>query len=233
MNAGPARQSVLEVRGLERWLGGGANRTHVLRGLEFSLEAGKMYAVVGPSGCGKSTLLYLLGLLDRPDAGEIRLGGRRVDTASDRERTRLRGAELGFVFQFHFLLVEFSARENLMLPMLKGGLALEAATARADALLAEVGLADRANNRGNELSGGEQQRVAVARALANEPRLVLADEPTGNLDQRNSEALFGLLRRVAHERGQTVLVVTHNLDLAARCDHVLEMRDGRFVGSAG
>lgn len=229
MNAPGEHATVLTVRGLHRWLGEGANRTHVLRGLNFTLEAGKVYAVVGPSGCGKSTLLYLLGLLDRPDEGEILIGERRVDSASDRERTRLRAAELGFVFQFHFLLSEFSARENIMLPMLKLGIPLEEATARADRLLAEVDLADRADNRGNQLSGGEQQRVAVARALANEPRLILADEPTGNLDQRNSSALFGLLQRVAHDRGHTVLIVTHNLDLADRCDQVLEMRDGQFA----
>ncbi len=220
---------VLRVAGLQRWLGVGANRNHVLKGLHFSLEAKKVYAVVGPSGCGKSTLLYLLGLLDRPDGGEIYLGGRRVDSAADHERTRLRAKELGFVFQFHFLLAEFTARENIMLPMLKSGLGAGAAGDRADRLLADVGLQSRSRNRGNELSGGEQQRVAVARALANEPRLVLADEPTGNLDLRSSTALFELLQRVAHESGKTVLIVTHNLDLAGKCDHVLEMRDGRML----
>ena len=222
-------KTVLEVRNLHRWLGSGANRNHVLRGLNFSLRSGRTYAVVGPSGCGKSTLLYLLGLLDRPDEGEILLGGHRVDSAADRERTRLRAAELGFVFQFHFLLSEFSARENIMLPMLKMGVSVEEAGERASALLREVDLGNRENNRGNELSGGEQQRVAIARALANKPRVILADEPTGNLDQRNSAALFGLLQRVAHDRGHTVLIVTHNLDLAAQCDEILEMRDGQFV----
>jgi lipoprotein-releasing system ATP-binding protein len=228
--SGSARgEAVLEVRGLHRWLGVGANRTHVLRGLDLTLRGGRTYAVVGPSGCGKSTLLYLLGLLDRPDGGEIHLGGRRVDSAGDRERTRLRGAGIGFVFQFHFLLAEFSARENIMLPMLKQGVAEGEARRRADELLAAVDLAPRANNRGNELSGGEQQRVAVARALANRPHLILADEPTGNLDLKNSAALFSLLQKVATELGHTVLIVTHNLELAGRCDTVLEMRDGEFV----
>lgn len=231
MSAREIGKTVLEVRGLHRWLGVGANRNHVLRGLNFSLEAGRTYAVVGPSGCGKSTLLYLLGLLDRPDQGEIFIGGKAVDSATDRERTRLRAAELGFVFQFHFLLSEFTARENIMLPMLKLGRSLEDAVKRADLLLAEVDLADRADNRGNELSGGEQQRVAVARALANNPRLILADEPTGNLDQRNSSSLFDVLKKVAHERGHTVLIVTHNLDLAGQCDEILEMRDGQFVAA--
>ncbi|MFP4541005.1 MAG: ABC transporter ATP-binding protein [Opitutales bacterium] len=224
---------VLSVRGLERWLGDGANRTHALRGLDFDLVGGKVYSVVGPSGCGKSTLLYLLGLLDRPDGGEIHLGGVRVDSASDRERTRLRGSHLGFVFQFHFLLAEFTAQENIMLPMVKQGLDPSEARRRADTLLDEVGLAGRAHNRGNQLSGGEQQRIAVARALANRPRLLLADEPTGNLDQQNSEALFGLLQRVAHDWGHTVLLVTHNRELARRCDHTLAMRDGRFSHGEG
>jgi len=222
-------EPVLRVRGLERWLGVGANRTHVLRGLDFSLQAGRTYAVVGPSGCGKSTLLYLLGLLDRPDAGEIFIGDRRVDSAGDRERTFLRGSEIGFVFQFHFLLAEFSACENIMLPMLKLGMGEAEARSRAEELLDAVDLRHRANNRGNELSGGEQQRVAVARALANRPRLILADEPTGNLDLKNSDSLFGVIQRVAHDLGHTVLIVTHNLELAGRCDQVLEMRDGQFV----
>lgn len=223
-------EPTLSVRGLHRWLGEGAQRTHVLRGVSFDLEAGKVYSIVGPSGCGKSTLLYLLGLLDRPDDGEIRLRGERVDSATDRRRTLYRGERLGFVFQFHFLLSEFSARENIMLPMLKAGRwTRDEAAARADAILAEVGLAPRAHNRGNQLSGGEQQRVAVARALANDPDVILADEPTGNLDVQNSELLFGILQRFAHEQGKTILIVTHNMDLARRCDACLPMRDGNFV----
>ncbi len=223
--------SVLKVEGLHRWLGSGGNRQHVLKGLNFSLDAGKVYAVVGPSGCGKSTLLYLLGLLDHPDEGAILLNDQRIDSASDRDRTRLRGELLGFVFQFHFLLSEFTARENIMLPILKLGRTEAEAAAKADALLDAVGLTNKANNFGNMLSGGEQQRVAVARALANDPSLILADEPTGNLDQANSELLFSLLCQVARERGKTVLIVTHNRDLAKRCDEVLVMRDGEFVSS--
>lgn len=225
------RSPALRVEDLHRWLGSGETRQHVLRGLNFSLEAGKVYGVIGPSGCGKSTLLYLLGLLDHPDKGAIFLNGQRLDSASDRERTRLRGELLGFVFQFHFLLSEFTARENIMLPILKVGGTEAEAKAKADRLLHAVGLTNKANNFGNMLSGGEQQRVAVARALANDPSLILADEPTGNLDQANSELLFNLLCKVARERGKTVLIVTHNRDLADRCDEVLAMRDGAFVSS--
>lgn len=224
---------LLKVEGLHRWLGSGGNRQHVLKGLNFKLDAGKVYAVVGPSGCGKSTLLYLIGLLDHPDEGAIYLKGQRIDAASDRDRTRLRGELLGFVFQFHFLLSEFTARENIMLPLLKLGKTGLEARERADELLGAVGLMQRADNFGNMLSGGEQQRVAVARALANDPGLILADEPTGNLDQANSELLFKLLCRVARERGKTVLIVTHNRDLARRCDEVLMMQDGAFVDPEG
>lgn len=222
-------ESILQVRQLHRYLGEGAARNHVLRGIDLELLPGRTYSIVGPSGCGKSTLLYLLGLLDRPDAGEIHLRGERVDNANERERTRIRGTRIGFVFQFHFLLAEFSAAENLMLPMLKsGGRERPAARARALELLDLVGLADKADRKGNQLSGGERQRVAVARALANDPDLLLADEPTGNLDFRNSQVLFEQLQVLADKFKRTVLIVTHNRELAESCDHCLPMRDGRF-----
>jgi len=220
---------VLEARKLHRTLGSGADTVHVLRGIDLSIDRGKTYAVVGPSGCGKSTLLYLLGLLDRPDSGEIWLGGERVDHANEAERTRIRGHRIGFVFQFHFLLSEFSAAENLMLPMLKrGGITSEEAYEKASNLLRLVGLADKTGRKGNQLSGGERQRVAVARALANDPDLILADEPTGNLDFQNSFTLFEQLQGLAHELNRTILVVTHNRDLAKACDDTLQMRDGQF-----
>ncbi len=223
-------QPAVRVCGLERWLGEGESRVHVLRGLDIELPSSRTISVVGPSGCGKSTLLYLLGLLDLPDGGEIYFGDRRVDNADEETRTRLRGSEIGFVFQFHFLLSEFTAAENVMLPMLKLGQRTEDECRQAAIdLLENVGLRGKADRRGNQLSGGEQQRVAVARALANNPRLILADEPTGNLDMSNSEALFSLLRELAREKGQTVLIVTHNRDLAANCDQTLSMLDGRFV----
>lgn len=220
----------LACKGLERYLGEGETRVHVLRGVDLSLEAGRTYAVVGPSGCGKSTLLYLLGLLDRPDGGEIYLRGEPMAQAPDAARTAARNASLGFVFQFHFLLPEFSAEENIMLPMRKlGKLSKHEMQARARHLLAEVGLEDKAIRRANALSGGEQQRVAIARALANEPALILADEPTGNLDTRNSQMVFDLLRKVAAGGKQAILVVTHNPELAQRCDEILPMADGLFV----
>jgi lipoprotein-releasing system ATP-binding protein len=229
MEAHAKREIVLEAKGLHRSLGSGAARLHVLRGLDLSIERGKTYSIVGPSGCGKSTLLYLLGLLDRPDAGEIHLGGERVDTAGEAERTRIRGSRIGFVFQFHFLLSEFSARENLMLPIIKAG-GHDSAVAETKALeyLDLVGLSDKADRKGNQLSGGERQRVAVARALANDPDVVLADEPTGNLDFQNSEALFALLQDLAHRMNRTILIVTHNRELAAACDICLSMKDGQF-----
>lgn len=223
-------EPVMRISGLERWLGEGARRQHVLRGVSLDLKPSRVYSIVGPSGCGKSTLLYLLGLLDRPDGGEIWLGDQRVDSARDQERTRLRCAELGFVFQFHFLLSEFSARENVMLPMLKlGNVSRSEAHDRAGEILDQMGLSARSENRGNELSGGEQQRVAVARALSNRPKVILADEPTGNLDVSNSTSLFKLLCDVARVHGTTVLVVTHNMELASQCDECLRMQDGRFV----
>lgn len=222
-------QPVLETRQLHRTLGGGADTVHVLRGIDLTLDRGKTYSIVGPSGCGKSTLLYLLGLLDHPDSGEIYLNGNRVDQSSEAERTRIRGNQIGFVFQFHFLLSEFSAAENLMLPMLKkGGIDRDEAYAKACQLLDLVGLADKSGRKGNQLSGGERQRVAVARALSNDPDLILADEPTGNLDFQNSLTLFEQLQNLAHNLNRSILVVTHNRELAKACDATFSMVDGQF-----
>ena len=226
----PVKTELLQVTGLRRTLGQEEARTLALRGVNLSLKPGRSYAVTGPSGCGKSTLLYLLGLLDRPDEGEIVLMGRSVARAGDEERTAMRMEHIGFVFQFHFLLPEFSAQENVMLPMQRlGRLGENAMLERSAKLLAQVGLADKLNRSTGHLSGGEQQRVAVARALANEPALLLADEPTGNLDERNSRMVFDLMTNVAKDAKRAVLIVTHNPDLAARCDQVLQMRDGLFV----
>ena len=218
---------ILEATALERYLGEDDLRQHILKGVSLELYPGTTYAVVGPSGSGKSTLLYLLGLLDRPDGGEIHLGGQQLSHATDRQRTVARNHYLGFVFQFHFLLPEFTARENVMLPMYKRGTRTPAEMAeRADDLLGQVGLADKATRLANRLSGGEQQRVAIARALANEPRLLLADEPTGNLDVANSNRIFDLLYQLSHDTGQAILMVTHDDALAARCDVQIRMRDG-------
>ena len=220
---------VLACRDLHRYLGAGEVRVHAVRGVSMELDPGRAYAIQGPSGCGKSTLLYSLGLLDRPDAGTVALGGRTLSDAGDDERTRARAESLGFVFQFHFLLPEFSAEENLILPMRrKGGLSFEAMRARAAYLLDRVGLADKANRPAGRLSGGEQQRVAVARALANSPLVVLADEPTGNLDAANAERVADLLIELARERNHAVVMVTHNPAIAAKCDARIAMLDGRL-----
>ncbi|MBN1404078.1 MAG: ABC transporter ATP-binding protein [Opitutales bacterium] len=221
---------LLKAQGVRRTLGKDEARTQALRGVDLLLKRGKSYAITGPSGCGKSTLLYLLGLLDRPDSGSISIMGRPISDASDTERTQFRNQMLGFVFQFHFLLPEFSAQENVMLPMRRlGRLSRKEMLARSAMLMEQVGLADKMTRSTGHLSGGEQQRVAVARALANEPALVLADEPTGNLDERNSRMVFELLGSAARGTGRSVLIVTHNPELATRCDETLRMRDGLFV----
>jgi lipoprotein-releasing system ATP-binding protein len=221
----------LRCENLHRYLGQDEGRVHVLRGVSFEAKRGNVCAIVGPSGCGKSTLLYLLGLLDRPDGGNIWIRDQLMSNSGDLERTAARGEHIGFVFQFHFLMQEFSALENVMMPMRKLGRLGEAQMAdRARELLASVGLGDKTHRLGTQLSGGEQQRVAIARALANQPAIILADEPTGNLDQKNSAIVFDLLTRLAKENGQAVVLVTHNPDIANRCDEIKPMRDGEFVG---
>lgn len=221
---------VLSCKGLHRYLGQGEGRVHVLKGVSFEARRGQVYAIVGPSGCGKSTLLYLLGLLDKPDQGEIYIDGKLMSNDEDSARTLARGQHIGFVFQFNFLMLEFTALENVMMPMRKlGKLTQDQMVARATQLLESVGLGEKTHRLGTQLSGGEQQRVAVARALANQPAIILADEPTGNLDVTNSGIVFDLLTRLAKENGQAVILVTHNPEIAARCDVRRPMRDGLFV----
>jgi lipoprotein-releasing system ATP-binding protein len=230
VSASPASDTVLRCTGLHRYLGQGEGRVHVLKGVSFEARRGQVYAIVGPSGCGKSTLLYLLGLLDQPDGGQIEIDGRVMSNTDDLARTAARGEHIGFVFQFHFLMLEFSALENVMMPMRKlGRLAPDAMKARAQSLLESVGLGAKTHRLGTQLSGGEQQRVAVARALANQPTILLADEPTGNLDVKNSGLVFDLLTRLAKDNGQAVVLVTHNPEIAQRCDVTRPMRDGLFV----
>jgi lipoprotein-releasing system ATP-binding protein len=220
----------LRCDNLHRYLGQDDARVHVLKGVSFEARRGQVYAIVGPSGCGKSTLLYLLGLLDQPDGGEIEINGSKMSNTDDLARTAARGEHIGFVFQFHFLMLEFTALENVMMPMRKlGRLSLPEMTDRAHSLLASVGLGEKTHRLGTQLSGGEQQRVAVARALANQPSIILADEPTGNLDVKNSALVFDLLTRLAKENGQAVVLVTHNPEIAQRCDLTRPMRDGLFV----
>ena len=227
----PADSSLaLRCTGLHRYLGHDEGRVHVLKGVSFEAHRGQVYAIVGPSGCGKSTLLYLLGLLDQPDEGQITINGQVMSNSDDVARTAARGEHIGFVFQFHFLMLEFTALENVMMPMRKlGRLSPEAMKERAHSLLESVGLGAKTHRLGTQLSGGEQQRVAVARALANQPTILLADEPTGNLDVKNSALVFDLLTRLAKEQGQAVILVTHNPEIAQRCDFTRPMRDGLFV----
>jgi len=221
----------LRCENLHRYLGEDEGRVHVLRGVSFAARRGHVTAIVGPSGCGKSTLLYLLGLLDQPNDGSIWISEQLMSNSSDLERTAARCEHIGFVFQFHFLMQEFSALDNVMMPMRKlGRLTEEQMADRARVLLGNVGLGDKAHRLATQLSGGEQQRVAVARALANQPAIILADEPTGNLDVKNSTLVFDLLTRLAKENGQAVVLVTHNPEIANRCDEIKPMRDGEFVG---
>ena len=221
--------AILEARGVKKhFLSGGDSVLEVLNDVDLAVGIGEVVAVIGESGTGKSTLLHLLGALDAPTAGEILIDGRSYATLSEAERDVLRNEKIGFVFQFHHLLREFSALENVMMPLLIGGVPEAKARSKAEQLLTNVGLADRMTHRPAKLSGGEQQRCAVARALARDPRVVLADEPSGNLDSRNSERLHDLLFDLARNLETALVVVTHNLALAKRCDRVLLLEDGRL-----
>ena len=220
----------LTCEGLERYLGEDESRVHALRGVSLTLEAGTVHAVVGPSGCGKSTLLYILGLLDQPDKGEVTIKADPVSHLPDDELARKRNELIGFIFQFHFLLEDFTAQENVMIPMRRlGKLSENEMLDRAAALLDGVGLGAKRARPSRHLSGGEQQRVAIARALANDPDVILADEPTGNLDTKNSHRAFELLQKIVQERGKALLLVTHNPGIAELCDWIHEMKDGRIV----
>lgn len=198
----------------------------VLNGASLSVGRGEVVALVAPSGAGKSTLLHIAGLLDTPDAGRVLLDGREMGGLPDRARTAARRADVGFIYQFHHLLPEFTALENVVLPQLANGVAARAAQARAMDLLASVGVDHRADHRPAELSGGEQQRVAFCRALANAPKLLLADEPTGNLDPGTSDQVFGALMAVVRATGLSALIATHNMELAARMDRVVRLDQG-------
>lgn len=221
--------SVLEVHGLTKtYVGGDGGVITVFDGVELAVERGEMVAIVGASGAGKSTLLHLLGALDRPTAGRVLIDGRPLAGMDDNEVSRLRNRTIGFVFQFHHLLREFSALENVMMPMQIAGMPADEARVRALALLGRVGLAGRVHHRPGQLSGGEQQRTAVARALATDPAVLLADEPSGNLDHHNSELLHDLFAELGRELEVAMVVVTHNRSLAARADRVLQLEDGRL-----
>jgi lipoprotein-releasing system ATP-binding protein len=220
----------LSCRDIERYLGEDESRVHALRGVSLDLESGTIHAVVGPSGCGKSTLLYILGLLDQPDGGSVTIKSEPVSHLADDELARRRNELIGFIFQFHFLMEDFSALENVMIPMRRLGQLTDADMRdRSAALLEAVDLGDKLDRQSRHLSGGEQQRVAIARALANDPKVILADEPTGNLDTRNSQRAFELLANLVREQQKALLLVTHNRFIADACDWVHEMKDGRII----
>jgi lipoprotein-releasing system ATP-binding protein len=206
--------------------------TEVLHGIDLTLRKGDFCAVMGPSGSGKSTLLNIIGLLDRPTSGQLLVCGEETTHMNDAALTHLRGHTIGFVFQYHHLLTAFTALENVMLPMMAAhGFATPAMRERAQALIASVGLTDWQNNRAGNMSGGQQQRISIARALAMNPQLLLADEPTGNLDSQSADGVFELLRQFNREHNTTVLFVTHNAEFARRCDSIIQVVDGMVVSS--
>ena len=217
---------ILNAQNLSRIYHQGDNDLKVFENLSIAINKGEIVALVGASGSGKSTLLQLLGLLDRPTSGTIQIDGVAAETANDEARTLLRRHKIGFIYQFHFLQPEFSALENVMIPQMIAGKSVRDATSHAEALLTSVGLSHRFDHRPARLSGGEQQRVAIARAMANNPALILADEPTGNLDPSTSDDVFALLMKRVKEQQSAALIATHNLDLAKRMDRVLYLKNG-------
>jgi lipoprotein-releasing system ATP-binding protein len=229
-----ADAEVLRLEGVRKSFNVGTEAAvEVLHGIDLGLARGNFCALIGPSGSGKSTLLNLIGLLDKPSAGQMFIEGRDTGALNDAELTHLRGASIGFVFQYHYLISAFTALENVMMPMLVERRWLNAdMRARAHELLDQVGLASVKSNMANNMSGGQQQRVAIARALANRPALILADEPTGNLDTKSANGVFELMRKVNLDRGTSFLIVTHNMDLARRCDRIIEVVDGLIVKRA-
>ncbi len=224
-----AAPAALWLNAISRRYGRGETQIEVLNGAELALWPGQSVALIAPSGAGKSTLLHLAGLLEKPDEGEVYIGDAPTSAMSDEARTALRRTEIGFVYQFHHLLPEFSALENLILPQMIKGLPRAEAARRASELLAYLGLAKRETHRPAELSGGEQQRVAIARAVANSPRILLADEPTGNLDPKTADLVFGTLAALVKASGLAALIATHNLELAARMDRRVTLRDGAVM----
>ncbi|MBK8175800.1 MAG: ABC transporter ATP-binding protein [Rhodospirillales bacterium] len=222
-------EPTVRLDGIVRTFRQGRGELRVLRGVDLAAGAGELVALIGPSGSGKSTLLHIAGLLERPDEGEVFLAGAACSRLDDDRRTALRRSNIGFVYQYHHLLPEFSAEENVVLPQMIAGVGRGKARARARELLAQLGLADRFEHRPGQLSGGEQQRVAIARALANRPKVVLADEPTGNLDPVTAEEVFALFVRLARDAGLTAIIATHNPALAARMDRSVRLADGRLV----
>ena len=227
----PSPLPALELRGVRKVFRQAGAELAVLNGIDLALEPGEIVALVGPSGAGKSTMLHVAGLLERPDGGAVLIEGRDCGALSDEHRTMLRRRALGFVYQFHHLLPEFSAVENVMLPQMIAGIARADARRKAEALLGRVGLAERLTHRPARLSGGEQQRVAIVRALANDPKILLADEPTGNLDHTTAAGVMGTLIEIVRAHGLAALIATHNLELAAHLDRTVTLADGRLTSA--
>ena len=221
--------AVLELRSVVRQYKSEGGVLRVLEGAALTLNQSELVGLIGPSGSGKSTLLHTAGLLEKPEGGEVYLEGENCMALNDAGRTRLRREKLGFVYQFHHLLPEFNARDNVAMPLMVGGMKRRAAREKAEALLAEMGLSERLTHQPGQMSGGEQQRVAIARALVNDPRLVIADEPTGNLDPATTERVFESLIRMARSEGAAVLVATHNMALTRHMDRVLTLKDGKLT----
>jgi lipoprotein-releasing system ATP-binding protein len=224
-------EAALRLEGVVRTFRGEGEALQILRGADLVLAPGEIVALVAPSGAGKSTLLHIAGLLEKPDSGEVVIGGRKAGTLADTARTRLRREAIGFVYQAHHLLMEFTALENVVLPQMIATQSMAAARRRAEALLRAFGLGERGGHVPGRLSGGERQRVAIARALANAPKLLLADEPTGNLDVATSDIVFGELLRVVREEGAAALIATHNPELAGRMDRRVTLRDGALAAA--
>lgn len=220
----------IQVQNLYKSFGNGAKKVEVLRGIDLTFYQGERVAIVGASGVGKTTLLHILGTLDRPTSGKVLYGGRDVFVLNEKDLALFRNREIGFVFQFHHLLPEFNALENTMMPCLISGMAKKEASARAEEILTLVGLKDRLSHKPGELSGGEQQRVAVARALVLEPKILLADEPTGNLDSKTGEAVFSLLQELNRIKNVTLIMVTHNPNLASQMPRQILLLDGKATG---
>ena len=228
-SASKNKEPAVFLHAIERRYTQGAATLEILKGAELAVWAGQSVALLAPSGTGKSTLLHIAGLLEHPDSGEVYIDGTATSSLSDAERTRIRRTEIGFVYQFHHLLPEFSAVENVMLPQMIRGLSNKEARKRAAELLGYLGLGERLEHRPSQLSGGEQQRVAIARAVANAPRILLADEPTGNLDPRTSGHVFGALSQLVRASGLAAVVATHNMELASRMDRRVTLKEGRVV----
>ncbi len=224
--------NIIQVRGLTKIYMNGVE-VLALDNVDLDIKKGEFLSIIGPSGSGKSTLLHMIGILDTPTSGSITIDGKVVTEMSDKERSKVRNEVLGFIFQYHHLMPDFNALENVMMPLLIGGMAKKEAKKQAFSLLEEVGLGDRMEHRPNQLSGGQAQRVAIARALANNPGIVIGDEPTGNLDTKASDMIYDLLRKLNRDRGQTFILVTHDEEMAGKTDRIIRIVDGRIFGDSG